>query len=137
MSHVRQRSVALILARELAENVTTPMWMWDEEGVLVYFNEPAAAIFGRPFDDVGSMRLDEIAQFQAEDLDGDSIAIADLPSGIALREHRPTHRVLRITAFDGVKRTLSVTAIPLFGRGGQLVGAMTVFWEAPPELEAQ
>ena len=36
MAQVRQRNVALILARELAVNVTTPMWMWDEAGMLVY-----------------------------------------------------------------------------------------------------
>ena len=48
MAQVRQRNVALILARELAVNVTTPMWMWDEAGMLVYYNEPAAAIIGRP-----------------------------------------------------------------------------------------
>jgi len=131
MSQVRQRSVALILARELAENVVTPMWMWDEDGVLVYFNEPAARIIGRTFDDVGMMRLDEIGQFNAEDLDGNRIAISDLPSGVALRERRPAHQVLRITGLDGFKRTISVTAIPLFGRANHFVGAMAVFWEQP------
>jgi PAS domain-containing protein len=131
MSQVRQRSVALILARELAENVVTPMWMWDEDGVLVYFNEPAAAIIGRPFDYVGAIKRDEVAQFQAEDLDGNPIAVPDLPSSVALWEHRPAHRVLRITGLDGVKRTISVTAIPLFGRGDLFVGAMAVFWEQP------
>jgi PAS domain-containing protein len=131
MSQVRQRSVALILARELAENVVTPMWMWDEDGILVYFNEPAAKIIGRPFDDVGMLRLDEIAQFNAEDLDGNRIPVSELPSGVALRERQPAFRVLRMTGLDGVKRTISVTAIPLFGRGDQFVGAMAVFWERP------
>ncbi len=35
MSAVRQRNVALILARELAVNLATPMWVWDEDGELV------------------------------------------------------------------------------------------------------
>lgn len=109
------------------------MWMWDEDGVLVYFNEPASRIFGRQFDDVGAMRLDEITQFKAEDLDGTPVPVDELPSGIALRDRRPAHRVVRITGFDGVKRTLSVTAIPLFGRADQFVGAMSVFWEQPEE----
>ena len=54
-----------------------------------------------------------------------------LPSSVALWEHRPAQRVLRMTGLDGVKRTLSITAIPLFGRGDQFVGAMAVFWEQP------
>jgi PAS domain-containing protein len=129
MPQVRQRNVALILARELAVNVTTPMWMWDEAGMLVYYNEPAAAIIGRPFDDVETLHLDEIDRFRAEDLDGTPVAVPDLPSGIALRERRPAQQVLRITGYDGVQRVISVTAIPLFVRGDQFVGAMAVFWE--------
>jgi PAS domain-containing protein len=129
MAQVRQRNVALILARELAVNVTTPMWMWDEDGMLVYYNEPAAAIIGRSFDDVETMHLDEIKQFQAEDLDGNPVGVDDLPSGIALRERRPEQQLLRITGYDGVRRAISVTAIPLFVRGDQFVGAMAVFWE--------
>lgn len=129
MAQVRQRNVALILARELAVNVTTPMWMWDESGMLVYYNEPAAAVIGRPFDDVETMHLNEIEQFRSEDLDGNRVAVEDLPSSVAMREKRPAQQDLRITGFDGVKRTISVTAIPLFVRGDQFVGTMAVFWE--------
>jgi len=129
MEQVRQRNVALILARELAVNVTTPMWMWDETGMLVYYNEPAAAIIGRPFDDIETMHLDEIGSFRSEDLDGNLVAVPDLPSGVALRERRPAQQILRITGYDGVKRLISVTAIPLFVRGDQFVGCMAVFWE--------
>jgi PAS domain-containing protein len=135
MAQVRQRNVALILARELAVNVTTPMWMWDEAGALVYYNEPAAAIIGRPFDDVDTMHLDEIDQFRSEDLEGNRVAVEDLPSGVALRDKTPAHQVLRITGFDGVKRTISVTAIPLFVRGDQFVGAMAVFWQLGEESD--
>ena len=136
MAQVRQRNVALILARELAVNVTTPMWMWDEAGMLVYYNEPAAAVIGRPFDDVETMHLNEIERFQSEDLEGNRLAVEDLPSNVALREKRPAQQDLRITGFDGVKRTISVTAIPLFVRGDQFVGTMAVFWELGEEQGA-
>jgi hypothetical protein len=46
-----------------------------------------------------------------------------------LREKRPAQQDLRITGFDGIKRTISVTAIPLFVRGDQFVGTMAVFWQ--------
>ena len=101
--------------------------------MLVYYNEPAAAVIGRPFDDVDNMHLDEIERFQSEDLDGNRIAIEDLPSSVALRDKRPAQQDLRITGFDGVKRTISVTAIPLFVRGDQFVGAMAVFWQLGEE----
>lgn len=133
MSEVRQRPVALILARELAVNLTTPMWIWDEQGSLVYFNEPAAAIVGRSYDDVGAMKLGELGQFQAEDLDGSPIELSNLPSAVAFRERRPVHQLLNITGLDGVKRKISVTATPLFVRGDEFVGAMAVFWQHSEE----
>lgn len=131
MSEVRQRPIALILARELAVNLVTPMWIWDEHGDLVYFNEPAAEIVGVPYDEIGSLHLEELSKFEAEDLDGNAIDRADLPSAVAHRERRPAHGVLRVTGLDGVKRTISSTATPLFVRGNEFVGAMSVFWQLP------
>ena len=112
-------------------NLVTPMWIWDDEGNLVYYNEPAAVIVGRPYDEIGSMHLQELSQFRGEDLDGNPIDPADLPSAVAYRERRPAQRVLRVTGLDGVKRTISSTAMPLFVRGNEFVGAMSVFWELP------
>jgi PAS domain-containing protein len=133
MSQVRQRSVALILARELAVNVATPMWVWDEEGTLVYLNEPAEEIVGRSFREIGSLHHHELPQFQPEDLDGNPIDPSDLPSAVALREQRPSHGVIRIVGMDGVKRKIEGTAFPLFIRGNDLVGAVAVFWELSEE----
>jgi len=132
MAPVRQRSVALILARELAENLLTPMWIWDEDGVLVYLNEPAAAaIVGSSLDDLGPFRQQDVELFRCEDLDGNPIDVDDLPSAIALREQRPAHRVLRMEGLDGVKRKITVTAIPLFGRNEDFMGVMSLAWALP------
>lgn len=133
MREGRQRSLALILARELAVNLSTPMWVWDEEGTLVYLNEPAEAIIGRSHRDLGVLRLDELPRFEPEDLDGTPIDPSALPSAVAVSERKPSHRVLRIVGMDGVKRTIEATAIPLFTRGDQLVGAVSVFWELGAE----
>ena len=133
MTAVRQRNVALILARELAVNLSTPMWIWDEQGELVYYNEHVQEILGGRNTDVGVGRLDELPQFAPEDLDGKPIDVDDLPSAVAIKQHRPAHRDLRIVGLDGVKRTLSVTAFPLFARGGGFVGAVSVFWQVEDE----
>jgi PAS domain-containing protein len=129
MGAVRQRNVALILARELAVNVATPMWIWDEEGELVYYNEHVQAIVGSPEREIGVGRLDELPQFAPCDLEGNPVDVSELPSAIALNQRVPAHRELRITGMDGVKRKIAVTAYPLMGRGGEFCGAVTVFWQ--------
>ncbi len=129
MTAVRQRNVALILARELAVNLSTPMWIWDEAGELVYFNEHVLEILGSRSPDFGVGRLEELPKFEPQDLDGNPIDVDDLPSAIAIKQQRPSQQRFRILGMDGVKRTVSVTAFPLFARGGEFVGAVTVFWQ--------
>jgi PAS domain-containing protein len=129
MSAVRQRNIALILARELAVNVATPMWIWDETGELVYYNEHVLQILGIAESEIGVGRLEELPKFEPEDLDGQPIPVDELPSGIATMKKQPASRDLYIVGQDGVRRLLTVTAFPLFARGGEFVGAMSVFWE--------
>lgn len=129
MSAVRQRNVALILARELAVNLATPMWIWDGDGELVYYNEHVQAILGSPQNEIGVGRLEELPQFEPTGLDGQAIPVSELPSAVAINERRPAHRDIRIVGRDGITRELSVTAFPLFARDGEFVGAVSVFWE--------
>ena len=129
MTAVRQRNVALILARELAVNLSTPMWIWDEQGELVFYNEHVLEILGSRSADVGVGKLEELPQFVPTDLDGNPMDVDDLPSAIAIKQQRPSQQKLRFVGLDGVKRTVSVTAFPLFARGGEFVGAVSVFWE--------
>lgn len=129
MTVVRQRNVALILARELAVNLSTPMWIWDENGELAYYNEHVQDLLGSPHSDIGLGHLDELAQLDPRDLSGNPIDIDELPSTVATRFKRPAHRDLQITALDGSRKAVSATAFPLFARGGEFVGAVSVFWE--------
>lgn len=129
MSAVRQRNIALILARELAVNVATPMWIWDEAGELVYYNEHVLQILGTPEHEIGVGRLEDTVRFEPEDLDGRPIPVDELPSAVATHQRQPAHRELFIVGQDGVRRRIRVTAFPLFARGGEFVGAMSVFWE--------
>jgi PAS domain-containing protein len=133
MSAIRQRNVALILARELAVNVSTPMWVWDEDGILVYYNDHVAAMLGITTDfDIRD--LDDLSQFSPSELDGTPIPTDQLPSAIATGRREPANRELTIVGRDGVTRRLTVTAFPLFGRGGTFVGAMSVFWQRDGDL---
>ena len=128
----RHKSVVLILAREFATRLATPMFITDADGDLIFFNEPAEQVVGRAFADSGEMPAREWrALFEVEDQEGNPMPLEALPSGIALTERRPSHANLRVVWPDGRRRALAVTAFPLFSRAAEFEGAVIVFWEEP------
>jgi PAS domain-containing protein len=123
-------ALVLILARELGENMATPMFLIDPEGVLVFYNEPAEELLGQTFADTGPLGPDEWGtHWLPEDLQGRPLTPAELPLTIALTEKRPAHSPMRITGSDGHKRSIAVTAVPLFARKDDFVGAVAIFWQ--------
>jgi len=128
----KQRHIALILARDFATSLATPMFVVDADGDLVYYNEAAEALLGRPYAEV-QMSADEWATaFRPLDRDGHPVPLEELPLGLAFMTGAPAHRGLRIEGADGVERYIEVTAFPLFAHPGQVVGGVAVFWERPP-----
>ena len=125
------RSLPLILARELAANLATPMFLIDADGSLAYCNDAAERILGVPFGEMGVVTAGELGnKLQMADLDGNPVRRRDSPPGMALLERKPAHRLLLITALDGTQRKVEVTAYPLFGKADDMHGVLTVFWEA-------
>ncbi len=125
-----QKNLILIIAREFASLIATPMLVADADGRLVFFNEPAEDVLGRTFSEAGEMSADRWAElFTVHDLDGEPLPLDRMPGGIALRERRPAHGPIRIKSLDGVQRELEVTAFPLFAHPDELVGIITIFWE--------
>ncbi|MDP8956634.1 MAG: PAS domain-containing protein [Actinomycetota bacterium] len=127
---MKQRNLVLILARDLADKLASAVFIVDEEGALVYFNEAAGEILGKSFAEVGTMSMDEWATaFWPRDPDGVELPPEDVPLAVALKEHRPSHREMQIEGMDGEVRAISVTALPLFARSDEFVGACAIFWE--------
>jgi PAS domain-containing protein len=125
-----QRPIELILMRELAGHLATPIFIVGVDGALLYCNPPAESILGVRFDESGPMPMSEWSTaFQAHDADGRSLDPDRLPLVVALREGQPAHGRFRIRAIDGTVRDLAVTAVPLVGLGADLVGAAALFWE--------
>jgi PAS domain-containing protein len=125
----RQKHLVLILAREVASNLATPMLIADAEGTLVFYNEAAEAIIGRAFPEAGEMPIDEwTAGFLPRTRDSEPIPPERRPVRIALDERRPAHQSFRITSADGVVRDLAVTAFPLFAHLDEFVGIVAIFW---------
>jgi PAS domain-containing protein len=129
-----QKSLPLILAREFAANLATPLTIMDEQGTLVFFNEPAERILGQTYAEVGELPADQWERlFRVEQLDGSPIRLNDMPAGIARREKRPAHGTLAFTTIDDIKHEIAVTAFPLLGRDEELLGVVAVFWEHSAE----
>ena len=125
-----QKSLVLILARELASKLATAMFVADSDGRLVYFNEGAERILGKTFAEAGELPASEWTElFAVEELDGSPMSLRDMPGGVALFQRRPAHHTFRMTGFDGKKREVSVTAFPLMAHESDLVGIVNVFWE--------
>jgi len=130
MSRPRPKNVVLIVARELATNLTTPVFLVDARGHVVFYNEPAEAILGRAFSESGEIPADEWRLLFASETSGDTLsAVDDLPSAVAFRERRTVHGELWIEGLDGVRRLVESTALPLFARGREFVGVVVIFWE--------
>jgi PAS domain-containing protein len=130
MAAIRPKHLVLILAREFASNLATPTLITDERGWLVFYNEAAEGIVGRPFAEVGELSLEDwTAQFSPRTLDTqEPLPLERRPTGIALRERRAAHERYRVTSLDGIDREVAVTAFPLFAHADELVGSMTIFW---------
>ncbi len=124
------KGLVLILARELASNLATPIYLADRDGTLVYFNEPAERIGGRSFAEVGEMSIRQwVELLRPRSVDGAPLHLAEMPGGIAFNERRPAHARLRIESLDGVEREIATTAFPLFGPDAAFHGIMVIFWE--------
>ena len=134
MSGGRQKSVVLILARELASNVATPMLVIDDVGTIVYFNEPAERVLGATFASVGEVTAAEYDErWATTDTEGNELSLRRGPLARVVSEHTPAHRVIRIRGLDGVWHVIETTVYPLFASATSFVGAVGVFWELGSE----
>ncbi len=129
-----QRDIGLILMRQLASELAVPLLLADEHGDLLYFNEPAELMLGKRFDEVGDLPLEERRRALAfRDQAGQPLPEDQPPLIVALREQRPVHRHVWLRGFDGADRAIEVTAFPLLGGGGHLIGGVAMFWHAPED----
>jgi PAS domain-containing protein len=126
----RPESLVLLLAREFASILATPIYVTDSESTLVYFNESAERIGGRSFAEAGEMSIRRWAELlRLRSVDGTSLPLKEMPGGIAFIERRPAHARLRLTGLDGAERVVSTTAFPLFGPDDAFHWIMVIFWE--------
>jgi PAS domain-containing protein len=132
VSSAQQHPVEMIMARGFVANLTTPAFLVDGDGVLVFFNEAAGEILGLAFEEAGPMPPEVWgARFAPTGADGEALDPAELPLSIALGEGKPAHAPMRITSAAGRDEGIEVTAFPVIGQDGQS-GALAIFWGDGP-----
>ena len=123
--------IEIILMRELAGHLATPIFVVDPAGDLLFYNDPAERLLGSRFDETGMMPFAQWSTvFTPTDVQGMPIPPDELPLAIAVQQRRPAHGGMWIRGLDGERRELTVTAIPLKGQWGEHLGAAAIFWEA-------
>ena len=126
-----QQGIELILMRQLAAHLVMPVFIVDSQGSLLFYNEPAEKLLGRPYEENGEMPLEEWAvAFRPTREDGQAVPSDELPLVIALKERRPAYlSPLLIVGRDDVQRRIAVAAFPLQGQQERHLGAVAMFWE--------
>lgn len=129
-----QRDVEVILLRQLASELATPVVIVDSAGDLLYFNEAAEAIVGHRFEATGEIRREEWAgRFHPSHVDGTPIKLEDPVLSQTLEPRSPVHGRFWMRGLDGVRRLVEGTSLPLIGQNGRQLGAFAFFWEVDSE----
>ncbi len=122
-----QKAVEIILMRQLAGYLAMPIMLFDPEGNLLFYNEPAEAILGRRFDETGEIPLKEwYAMIEPTAEDASPVPLETRPLVIALQARQAANRAFWLRMPDGSRRKVDSTAFPLEGQGGRNLGAVAI-----------
>jgi PAS domain-containing protein len=123
-----QKPLELILARNLLSSISTPAFLVGDQGALLFFNDAAAAMLGKRFEETGTLSADEwTGEFGPFGPDEEPIPYDQIPATVAVRAERPFHGNFRICAAGGQRQDVAASAIPIVGPGGSS-GAIVIFW---------
>ncbi|MBS1860739.1 MAG: PAS domain-containing protein [Actinobacteria bacterium] len=131
-----QKPLELILARNLMSALSTPAFLVDEGGLLVFYNEAAATLLGKRFEEVGEVGPGEWGGlFGPYDASGETIPYEELPVVRVVRAGRPAHAGFGVRAFDGRVHAVECTAFPILTAHGSH-GAIAILWPVEGDLPA-
>lgn len=124
------REIEVILSRQLADSLSTPVFIVDPVGNLIFYNEPAEELLGIRYEETGEMPVAEWSSiFTPMDDRGNFIPSEKLPLVKTLSMQEPAHGDLRIKSIDGNSHKISVTSFPIMGRPNRFLGAIAIFWK--------
>ena len=124
-----QKPLELILARNLLTSISTPSFLVDGDGTMVFYNEAAAAVLGRSFEEAGQMSVVEWTEaFGPISQDGDPLDFDEVSLTKAIREGRPAHGKFRIRTAANPEQPIEAAAFPIVASQQGSSGAMIMFW---------
>ena len=123
-------AIEIVLLKQVAGYLATPVFLVDEDGTLEYYNEPAEELLGQRYEETGQIPFEAWGKlWTPTHPDGRPLDPEALPVAIAVRDRRPVQGTFSIRGLDGADRQLTVTALPLEGADGAHLGAFAIFWE--------
>jgi PAS domain-containing protein len=125
---MQQKPLELILARNFLTSLSTPAFLVDESGALIFYNEAAGGLLGISFEEQGRMEPEEWSStLSPYGEDGKRTPIEERKMTKALRRGRPAHGHFKIRSVRGKDFEVEASALPIVAEGGQ-EGAMIFFW---------
>jgi PAS domain-containing protein len=123
-----QKPLELILARNFLTSLSTPAFLVEESGTMIFYNEAAGALLGISFEESGVMAAEEwILTLSPYGESGEPTPVEDREMTKALRRGRPAHGHFKIRSIKGDTYEVEASALPIIAEGGQQ-GAMIFFW---------
>ena len=120
------------MARNLLTSISTPGFLLDDEAAVVFYNEAAAAMLGRTFEESGRMEAEQWTRaFGPLDGGGAPVEVDALATTDAIRSGRPSHAEFTIRSADGESTAIEASAFPIVASEAGSSGAMVLFWPVP------
>ena len=108
-----QKPLEFILARNLLTSISTPGFLLDSDAALVFYNEAAAALLGRTFEEAGRMDAEQwTTAFGLFADDGEPIAVDGLATTEAIRAGVRPDASFTIRSANGSRHSIEVKRIP-------------------------
>jgi PAS domain-containing protein len=124
-----QKPLELILARNLLTSISTPSFLVDGSGRMVFYNEAAAALLGRSFEEAGQMSAEEwTAAFGPLSNGEQPYELDEISLTQAIQSGQPAHGSFCIRTARSEKELVEAAAFPLVTSDEGPSGAMVMFW---------
>ncbi len=131
--NAEQKPLELILARNLITSISTPAFLVDTHGVLVFYNEAAGTLLGRRYEEVGTMGPEQWGTiFGPVTEAGDPFPYDELPLVVTVRKGLPAHARMTIRSAEGAQHEIEVVALPILTTHGSR-GGLAFFWPVGSE----
>lgn len=129
-----QKSIEIILFRQLVSYIATPSFMIDSDGSIIYCNKSAEEILGFQFSDMGEITTNNWQIiFAPKDKHGKSMSVEKSPLFTSSTQFTMAHGIFHIVNFKGEIKHLELFAIPVINKMDIYFGSIAFFQEIKPQ----